>query len=61
LAYHQSLWVDCSEGVNDDLSLDGLDGINYDGNGARIKLLEALLSIYIDAGEPATKTRVRVI
>lgn len=55
------LRVDEAEGVDDDLALDGLDGVNDDGDGAGGQLLEGLLSVDIDAREPATKAGVRVV
>jgi hypothetical protein len=55
------LWVYQPEGVNDDFAFYGLDGVNYDGNGAGRKLLERLLRVYIDRREPATKTGMRVV
>lgn len=58
LAKHERLGVDKAESVNDDLSLDRLDGIDHDGNGTRCKLLERLLGVDIHAREPATKTRM---
>lgn len=61
LTQHQRLRVDETEGVNDDLSLDGLYGIDDDGDSAGCQLLERLLGVDIDRGEPATETRVRVV
>jgi hypothetical protein len=50
------LWVDEAEGVNDYLALDGLDGIDDDGHGARSELFEGLLGVDVDAGQPAAET-----
>lgn len=61
LTKHEGLRVDQAEGINDDLSLDGLDGIDDDGDGSWGKLLEALLGVDIDTGQPATETRMRVV
>ena len=48
VAHHEGLRVDEAESVDNDLTLDGLDGIDYDGNGTRCELLERLLCIDID-------------
>lgn len=61
LAQHQGLRVYEAEGVDDDFSLDGLDGVDDDGNGAGGELLEGLLRVYVDRGEPAAETRVGVV
>lgn len=61
LAHDDGLRLNETERVNDDLALDGLDGINNNSNCAGRKLLEGLLRIDIDRGKPATKTRMRVI
>lgn len=50
LSKHQRLRVDEPEGVNDDFTLNGLDGIDDDGNSAWGKLLEGLLGVDIDTG-----------
>lgn len=83
-AHHDALGVDGAEGINHDLPLDRLDGINDDGHCARVKLLEGLqseakgrvsvlsrastsrrathlLSVDVDAREPAAESWVRVI
>jgi len=39
---HEHLRVDQTESVDDDLSLDGLDRIDNDGNGSRVELFERL-------------------
>jgi hypothetical protein len=56
LAKHKRLGVDESEGVNDDLALDRLDGIDDDGDGSGGQLLERLLGVDIDRRKPATET-----
>lgn len=61
LAQHQGLGVDKSECVNDNLALDGLYGVNNDGDGSRRKLFEALLGVDIDRRQPASESRVRVV
>lgn len=48
LAHDNSLWCDESECVNDDFTLDGLDGIDHDSDGTRCELFEGLLSVDID-------------
>jgi len=48
LSEHQGLGVDKAEGVDDDLSLDGLNGIDDDGDGAGCKLFEGLLGLDIN-------------
>lgn len=48
LAKHQGLGVDQSERVDDDLALDGLDGIDDYRDGAGCELLEGLLGLDID-------------
>ena len=40
MAHHESLRVDEAEGIDDNLALDGLDGVDYDGHGAGCELLE---------------------
>lgn len=40
LSEHEGLWVDEAEGIDDDLALDGLDGVDDHGDGAGSELLE---------------------
>lgn len=40
--HHDALGVDRAERINHDLALDGLDGIDHDGDGAGVELLEGL-------------------
>ena len=68
--------------VDDDFAFDGLDGVDDDGDGARVELFEGLgnatrglglritalkkakphlLRVDIDAGKPASETRVRMV
>ena len=61
LAQHECLRVDEAEGVDDDFALDGLDGVDDDGDGARGQLFEGLLRVDVDAGEPAAEAGVRVV
>ena len=61
VAHHERLRVDEAEGVDDDLALDGLDGVDDDGDGARGQLLEGLLRVDVDGGEPAAEARVGVV
>lgn len=42
-SHHNALRVDGPERVDDHLSLDGLDRIDHDGDGARVKLLKGLV------------------
>lgn len=48
LTKHQRLWVDEAEGVDNDFTLDGLDGVNDNGNSTRGELFERLLGIDIN-------------
>lgn len=43
------------------LALDRLNGIDDDGDGARIELLEGFLGVDIDGGEPAAEARVGMV
>jgi hypothetical protein len=61
LAHDNCLWCDESERINNDFALDGLDGIDHDGDGAGGELFEGLLSVDIDGREPAAETRMRVV
>ena len=61
LASHEGLWVDETESVDDDLSLYGLNRINYDGDGSWVELLERLLGVDIDRREPASEPWMRVV
>lgn len=48
LAHDNCLRCDESEGINDDFSLDGLDGVDHNGDGTGSKLLKRLLSVDIN-------------
>ena len=61
LAEHEGLWIDEAEGVDDDFAFDGLDGVDDDGDGAGGELLEGLLGVDVDGGEPATEAGVGVV
>lgn len=56
LSEHECLRVDETEGVDDDLALDGLDGVDDHSDSARCELLERLLRVDINAREPAAET-----
>lgn len=58
LTQHEGLWVDEAEGVDDNLALDGLDGVNDNGDGTRGELLEGLLCVDIDRRQPAAEARM---
>jgi hypothetical protein len=47
-----------AEGVNDDFALDGLNGVDDDGDGAGCELLEGLLGVDVDGGQPAAEARM---
>mmetsp|Transcript_27721 Transcript_27721/g.65035 ORF Transcript_27721/g.65035 Transcript_27721/m.65035 type:complete len:332 (+) Transcript_27721:223-1218(+) len=61
LAEHHELRVDEAEAVDDDLAPDGLDGIDYQGDGAGIQRLEARLGVDVGAGQPATEAWMGVV
>lgn len=48
LTKHKRLRVDESESIDDNLSLDGLNGINNNGNSSWCQLFEGLLRVDID-------------
>lgn len=58
VAHHEGLWVDEAEGINDDLALYGLNGVNDDGDGARCELLERLLCVDVDRRQPTAEARM---
>ena len=53
--------MDEPEGIYDDLALYGLNGIHDDGDGTRVELLERLLGVDIDGGQPASETGMGVV
>jgi len=61
LPKHKRLWVDESEGIDDNFALDGLDGVNNDGNSSRSQLFEGLLCIDIDRGKPTAESRMGMV
>ena len=61
LTQHHHVGVDQSEGVDDDLPLDALDGVHDHGHGAVGQGLEALLRVDIHAGEPTTEAGVGMV
>lgn len=61
LTHHNSLGLNETEGINDDLALHGLNRVDDDGDGARSQLLEGLLGVDIDRREPAAETGMRVV
>lgn len=61
LTEHERLRIDEAEGVDDDFSFHRLNGVDDDGDGAGGELLEGLLRVYVDGGEPAAEARVGVV
>lgn len=61
LSHDKGLWVNQTEGVDDDLALDRLDWIDDHGNSTRGQLLKTLLGIDIDRREPAPETGMRMV
>lgn len=61
LAVDQRLWVYKAEGIDDDFALDGLNGVNDDGDGAGGELLEGLLRVDVDGGEPAAEAGMGMV
>jgi hypothetical protein len=55
VAHHERLRVNEAEGVDDDLALDRLDGVDDDGDGAGRELLERLLRVDVDRRQPAAE------
>jgi hypothetical protein len=56
VAHHECLRVDEAEGIDDDLALYGLDGVDDNGDGAGCELLERLLRVDVDRRQPAAET-----
>lgn len=52
---------DETECIDNYLALDGLNGVDDDGDGAGVELFKTLLRVDIHAGQPASKTGVGVI
>mmetsp|Transcript_687 Transcript_687/g.1083 ORF Transcript_687/g.1083 Transcript_687/m.1083 type:complete len:265 (+) Transcript_687:399-1193(+) len=61
LTKHHELRVDKPKAVNDDLSLDGLNGIDNECNSSRVKSLKRRLRIDVGGREPAPESRMGVI
>lgn len=61
LARHEGLWVYEAEGIDDDFSFHGLDGVDDYGDGAGGELFEGLLRVDVDGGEPAAESGMRVV
>ncbi len=61
LTEHQRLRVNQSEGVDHNLALDRLDRIDDDGDRPRSQLLERLLRVDINRGQPAPETGMGVV
>lgn len=61
LTKHQGLWIDEAESVDDDLTLDRLDGVDDNGNSTRSELFERLLGIDIDTRQPTAETWMGVV
>jgi hypothetical protein len=58
VTHHESLGVNEAESIDDDFALDGLNGVNDNGDGAGCELFERLLCVDIDRGKPAAETRM---
>ena len=56
LAHHECLWVDKSEGIDNDFAFDRLYGIDDNGDGACVELFEGLLCVDVDAREPTAES-----
>ena len=61
LPEHHELGVDEAEAVDDDLALDGLDGIDDQSDGAGIQRLEGGLGVDVGRAEPAAEAGVGVV
>ena len=53
--------MDEAEGVDHDFSLDGLNRVDDDRDGAGSELFEGLLGVDVDRGEPAAEPRMGVV
>mmetsp|Transcript_120 Transcript_120/g.157 ORF Transcript_120/g.157 Transcript_120/m.157 type:complete len:260 (+) Transcript_120:259-1038(+) len=56
LSKHHELWIDEPETVDDDLSLDGLYGIDDERDGSGVERLKAVLCVDVSGGEPASES-----
>jgi hypothetical protein len=61
LTHDNRLGLDKTECIDDNLAFDGLDWVDDYSNSARRKLLEGLLSVDINGGEPASEPGMGVI
>ena len=61
LAHHEGLGGDETEGVDDNFALDGLDGVDDYGDGTGGELLEGLLRVDVDGGEPAAEAGMGMV
>lgn len=61
LTHNDGLWLDESEGINDNLAFNGLNRIDDHSYSAGGKLLKRLLGVDIDGRKPAPESRMRVI
>lgn len=61
LAEHEGLRVDEAERIDDDFALNGLDGVDDDGDGTGGEVFEGLLGIDIDAREPTSESGMGVV
>ena len=61
LSHHHELRINESEAVDDDLALDGLDGVHDECDSAIAQGFEAGLGVDVGGGEPATKSGMRVV
>ena len=60
-AHHDNLRINAAEGIDDYLTLDGLNGVHDHGNSTRIEHLLRFLSLNISSGQPRSKTGMRVV
>jgi hypothetical protein len=61
LTENQDIAVDQTESVDHNFPLDTLNRINYDRDGTLGQGFETLLSVHIDAGQPTTEARMRMV
>uniref|UniRef100_A0A182QDZ9 Uncharacterized protein n=1 Tax=Anopheles farauti TaxID=69004 RepID=A0A182QDZ9_9DIPT len=61
LAQHECVVIDQSERVNHNLSLHGLNRIDYDGHCTFGQCFERLLRVDIDTGQPASETGMGMV
>lgn len=61
MAKHHSVRIDEPESIDDHLAFHTLNWIDHNGHSSLGQRLETLLGVYIDAGQPASEARMRVI